>query len=272
MKSKKNKILIRVIVVILIISTIIYPSIRSKINQKIHEDFIENIGQHALSSNVMIIQENYKKEENMSTNSISAGASGAIFLKEGNKYFALTAAHVIENRADVDKTSIIVMGHNDLDFKDYLNSGGEFRGISNYYKQFPKGEVEYYNEKYDLAIVSFYSDKDYKVLSISDKSPQYGDIVATISNPERNRNNITAGKIMSRNPKPFGDEDGRIQYPVIRHTALISEGSSGSGLLNENLEIIGINLGGRENLIGQYISGLAMPSDRIIDFLVEWKR
>ena len=43
-------------------------------------------------------------------------------------------------------------------------------------------------------------------------------------------------------------------------------------ILNENLEIVGINLGGKENLLGQYISGMAMPSDRIIDFLEEWKR
>jgi hypothetical protein len=46
----------------------------------------------------MIVQENCKQEENVSANSISVGASGAIFKKEGSKYFALTAYHVIENR------------------------------------------------------------------------------------------------------------------------------------------------------------------------------
>jgi S1-C subfamily serine protease len=271
MKYDKNKILLRAIVVTLVILIIIYPSIRNKLNQKIHEDFIQNIGQNALSANVMIIKENYKKEENLSSNSISAGASGAIFRKEENKYFALTAAHVIENREDSDRIAIIVMGYNDLDFKDYLNSGGEFRGISNYYKQFPKGEVEYYNEKYDLAIVSFYSDKNYKVLTISDKSSEYGDKVGAISNPHGKRNNITAGKVVSRKPKAFGDESGEMQFPVIRHTAMISEGSSGSALLNKDFEIVGINLGGNENLFRQYISGMAMPSDKILDFISEWE-
>ncbi|MDW7668157.1 MAG: serine protease [Bacillota bacterium] len=272
MKTKKCKILLRTLTIIVVILTIIYPSIRSKINQKIHEDFIENIGQHVLSANVMIIQDNYKREKNGSTNSISAGASGAIFRKEGNKYFLLTAAHVVESRENVDKTNIIVMGYNDLEFKDYLNNGGEYKGISNYYEQFPRGEVEYYNEKYDLAVVSFYSDKDYKVLSISDKSPEYGDIVGTVSNPYGERNSITAGKVVSRKPKPFGDESGKMQFPVIRHTAMISEGSSGSAILNKNLEIVGINLGGNENIFRQYVSGMAMSSDRILDFLNEWER
>ncbi len=272
MKSKKNKILIRVIVVILVILTIIYPSIRSKINQKIHEDFIGYIGQNALSANVMISKENYKKEDNVSSNSISAGASGVIFRKDGKKYFVLTAAHVIKSRENEDSTNIIIMGYDDLSFKDYLNNGGKYKGIANYYQQFPRGIIEYADEKYDLAVVSFYSDKDYKVLSISDKSLEYGDIVGTVSNPYGERNSVTAGKVISRQPKPFGDESCKMQFPVIRHTAMISEGSSGSTLLNKDLEIVGINLGGNENLFRQYISGMAMPSDRILDFLNEWER
>ncbi len=61
-----------------------------------------------------------------------------------------------------------------------------------------------------------------------------------------------------------------MQYPVIKYTALISEGSA---LLNKDLEIVGINIGGNVNLFRRYIiSGMAMPMDRIEDFLDEWKR
>ncbi|MDZ7834450.1 MAG: serine protease [Alkalibacterium sp.] len=67
------------------------------------------------------------------------------------------------------------------------------------------------------------------------------DTVAVISNPYEERNSITAGKVISRKTKPFNDEDGEMQHPVIKHTALISEGSSGSALLNKDLEIVGIN-------------------------------
>ena len=92
-----------------------------------------------------------------------------------------------------------------------------------------------------------------------------------MSNQNGERNMVTAGKISSRKPSPFGDEEGKLQYPIIKHTALISGGSSGSALLNENLEIVGINLGGKENIFHSFIAGMAMPSDRIRTFMDEWK-
>lgn len=138
-------------------------------------------------------------------------------------------------------------------------------------QQFPRAVIEYANEKYDLAIIRFDSDKDYTVLSISKETPEYGDIVASMSNPYRERNIVTAGKVSTLKPRPFGDKAGEMQYPIIRHTAMISEGSSGSALLNENLEIAGINLGGGENIFRKFVHGMAMPSDLIHDFLEEWE-
>ena len=53
-----------------------------------------------------------------------------------------------------------------------------------------------------------------------------------MSNPYGKRNIITAGKISSRKPGTFGDEAGKMQYPIIKHTAALSEGSKRSeGLL-----------------------------------------
>jgi S1-C subfamily serine protease len=93
-----------------------------------------------------------------------------------------------------------------------------------------------------------------------------------VSNPYGKRNIVTAGKISSRKPRPFGDKSGKMQYPIIKHTSVLSEGSSGSALLNENMEIVGINLGGGENIFRQYIYGMAMPSDQIRAFLEEWEK
>ena len=92
-----------------------------------------------------------------------------------------------------------------------------------------------------------------------------------MSNPYGKRNIVTTGKISSRKPSLFGDEAGKMQYPIITHTSVLSEGSSGSALLNENLEIVGINLGGRENIFRQHVYGMAMPSNFILDFLEEWE-
>ncbi len=57
-----------------------------------------------------------------------------------------------------------------------------------------------------------------------------------MGNPHGKRNSVTAGKISSKKPRPFGDNAGDM-------------------------------LGGNENLIRQFISGMAMPSDRIRAFL-----
>jgi len=60
---------------------------------------------------------------------------------------------------------------------------------------------------------------------------------------------------------------GRILHNVITQSARISDGSSGSALLNKDLEIIGINLGsGGIAFFGDPIIHrfMAMPSDRII--------
>lgn len=271
MKTKQKTIFLRIVVVIILIISFFLPSIKSFINQAMNREFLEKVNKYALSANIKIVQQKHRTEGDSSSTSVSAGASGVIIRKKGNKYYALTAEHVVRELDNVDKTKIIVMGYDYLDFKDYLNKGGKYQGIINYYQQFPEAKVEHSNDKYDLAIISFISDEVYKVLQVADEIPKYGDIVASMSNPSGKRNIVTAGKVSSRKPRPFGDEAGKIQYSVIRHTAILSEGSSGSALLNEDLEVVGINLGGNENLFRKFISGMAMPSDRIRAFLEEWK-
>lgn len=271
MKRKQKTVLNISIVVILLLISFSLPSIKSFLNQATDSELIEKVSRYALSANIKIVQLKYRNDGNSSSTSVSAGASGVIIRKEGNKYYALTARHVIEEFDNIDKTQIIVMGYDDLDFADSLRKGGKFQGVANYYQQFPEAAVEYSNDRYDLAIISFTTDKAYTVLPVADEIPKYGDIVASMSNPYGKRNIVTAGKISSKKPIPFGDGAGKMQYPIMKHTSVIFEGSSGSALLNENLEIVGINLGGSENIFRQYISGMAMPSNLILDFLKEWE-
>jgi S1-C subfamily serine protease len=247
------------------------PSIKSFLNQVTNSELIERVDKHALSANIKIVQLKYKSDGNSSSTSVSAGANGVIFHREDSKYYVLTAQHVIAELDNVDKTQIIVMGYDDLDYKDSQGKGGQLQGIADYYKGFPETAVEYSNDKYDLAVISFISEKDYAVLPVSDEIPEFGDTVVSMSNPYGKRNIISAGKINSRKPGPFGDGAGKMQYPIITHTSVISEGSSGSALLNENLEIAGINLGGSENIFRQYISGMAIPCNLVHDFLEEYR-
>lgn len=270
MKTKQQIIFIMILVSIIIVS-IFLPSIKPLYNQAINREFIESVQSKALSANINIVQLKYRNVENSSSIAVSAGGSGVIIRKEGNRYFALTAKHVISELADVDKTQIVVLGYDDLDFKDSLKMGGEYKGIENYYMQFPEITVECTSAKYDLALISFISDKVYTALSLAEDIPKYGDKVASMSNPYGKRNIITAGKIGSKKFWTYDDEVGKIKYPIVKHSAIISGGSSGSALLNEDLKIVGINLGGNENLLHQFTSGMAIPIDRIHDFLKEWE-
>ena len=271
MKAKSRKILILILASLAIISVSL-PSMKPLYNQTMNRDFIENVESKALSANIKIVQLKYTSGVNSSSIAVSAGASGVIIRKEGERYFALTANHVISELDDVDKTQIVVLGYDDLDFQDSLNKGGEFIGTANYYMQFPEITVEYTSEESDLALISFRSDKAYTPLSLAEDSPQYGDKIASMSNPYGKRNMVTAGKIGSATFWDFEDESEKVKYSVITHSSVISEGSSGSALLDEDLDIVGINLGGNENLFHQFVSGMAIPNDQVRAFLEEWSK
>ena len=271
MTKKQKTILLRIMVIFILIITFFLPSIRSFLYRSMNKGFAEKTKKYALSANIKIVQLQYRKEGNVSSSSVSAGASGVIIRKESDKYYALTAEHVIKELENIDKTQFIVIGYDQLDYRDYLSTGGTYEGVESYYKQLPEAIVEYANEKYDLAIISFSANEDYTVLPISAEMPKYGDLVASVSNPYRKRNVVSVGRVRTRKPESFGDKAGNLQYPIIKHTAMISGGSSGSALLNENLEVVGINLGGGENIFRRFISGMAMPSDRIRAFLDEWE-
>lgn len=272
MKAKLKIILLFNSVIFLILLAILFlPSIERSINVKLNGALLEKTKKEALSANIKILQLKHELGENSSSIGVSAGGSGVIIQREANKYYALTAKHVVEELDNIDKTQHIIMGYQDLDLNEHIKQGGEYQVIADYYQKFHEGVVEYSKAEYDLAIISFLSEEAYGVLPVAQKKPQYGDIVTTMSNPYGKRNVVSVGKVISKKPSPFGDEAGELQYPVIRHTAKVSEGSSGSALLNKDLEIVGINLGGNENILRKFISGMAMPSDRINSFLEEWE-
>jgi len=223
-------------------------------------DFIETVNKDAISANVLILS----KTEKSDSISYSAGLSGVIFRKDSENYYVLTALHGIPLDSELNDTKLIVLGYDQLTYGEAdVNID-----LTAYYSQFPEAILEYYDDAYDLAVVSFVSDKEYTVLSVASRPPEYNQPVAAIGNPHGNsRNTVTTGKITSRKPVPFGDKAGANQHNIVEHSAKTSVGGSGGALLNKDLEIVGIHLGGGENIFHRYINGKAMPCDRILDFL-----
>jgi len=263
-KKARSKLIIIIVLTLLIVSVFFvirclffpYPNYEDL-------DFTERVRNEVISANILLV---IASEESGATN-YSAGHSGVIYQRDGEKYYALTALHGISFDLDESRPRIIILGYDQPTYNEYVRTG-ESMGLSSYYSRFPDAVLEYYDVAYDLAVISFFSENEYAVLSIASQLPEYNEPVAAIGNPhEYSRNIITTGRIVSRNPVPFRITDGRIQYDVIEHTAEISDGSSGSALLNEDLEIIGINLGSTGNIFSGFLKGAAMPCDRILEFL-----
>ena len=226
-------------------------------------EFIEAVNRKAVSANILLIN---ATEESASI-SYSAGQSGVIFKRENDQYYALTALHGIPIKSDSTDTKLIVLGYDQPEYQE----AGVHVGLKAYYSQFPEAVLEYYDEAYDLAVISFQSEYDYSVLAIAPEPPKNGEPVAVIGNPHvGKRNSVTTGKITSKTPVPFGDEAGKNQHNIIQHSAKSSMGYSGGALLNKDMEIAGINLGAGENIFHQFKVGKAMPCDKILEFLAAW--
>lgn len=261
----KNLIIIIALILCLLCTLIFYPFVYSHIcKTRVYSEMAGKVTKDVLSANLHII----KQVSEGDSLSYSAGFGGVIFQKDADKYYLLTAYHAVDS---LENSNLIVLTYDDLTYNEYVITQDKHIGLAEYYEQFPLAVVEYYDKKYDLAILSFKSEAELNTLIVSNDVPKYGSRVAVISSPSgEGRDIITYGKIVSKTPVIFGDESGKTQFKVIRHSAYENIGSSGSVLLNENCEIAGINLGGGKDIFGNFKFGLAMPNDKISDFISEW--
>lgn len=263
--NKKGIKIVCIVMICIIACLAIYPFLYSYFcKHRVYTEISGKISDEILSANIEIIKQTQKEE----SIGYSTGFGGVIFKHTGNKYYVLTAYHAVK---PLNNSKFIALAYNEPNYREYMLTKAKYIGISGYYERFPFANVEYYDEKYDLAILSFESDANLNALDIADKPPQYGDKVVVISSPYgEGRNMITYGKVTSRSPIKFNDDTENMEYKMIKHSAYINKGSSGSAVMNKNLEIVGINLGGATNIFGKYGYGMAMPSDKINDFIAQW--
>lgn len=269
MKRKKFLVIIIAMSVVLILLFMMAPSIRVHINNQVYKTLIRKVTNEALPSNLKIIRSVETKSENVTGTSFKAGFSGVVIGSEGDTYYALTARHALLEEDNSENIEFVVLGYDEQNINEFVKSGGKFLGVVEYYELFPRAEIVYSSEQYDLALIRFTTDKKYLVLPIASESPKGGETIVSMSNVHEERNVITIGKIKRGERVKFGDDLANNEYPMVLHTASCSMGSSGSALLNQNLEIVGIELGGNENIFRRFISGMMMPSDRILEFLGE---
>lgn len=99
--------------------------------------------------------------------------------------------------------------------------------------------IEYYNQKYDLAVLSFESTKDYEVLSFAENEDIYaGDFAIAIGNPQGYEyfGSVSFGIVSYNNRKMNGES-----ATFVQHDVAINPGNSGGPLIDMNGNVIGVN-------------------------------
>ena len=88
-----------------------------------------------------------------------------------------------------------------------------------------------------------------------------------MGNPNSTKNIISQGMVNCYSLITLNNSKSKIDFEVIVHTALIDSGSSGGALINKNNEIVGITFAGVFDNNDKFITGYAIPSSKIIEFL-----
>lgn len=198
-----------------------------------------------------------------------SGASGVIIENKDQRYYALTAAHVVEDESRGYIACIV----NTPTYKEYRKKSGNSGYISNdeYYSMMPEIKVEYISDESDLAVVSFECDENLIKVEVASDVPEKGDRIVCIGNPVDSEERFVEsyGKIKSNLVEFIADKKTNT---VLKHSAYIAPGSSGGAVYNENMKIAGINVGGGTDSFGRFKYGVMIPAEQIAEFIEEWHR
>lgn len=273
--NMKNKnipfIIITIFIIFVSLITVneIFPIVKEKeMKERVFNEFDDNISE--LEKSIIGI---IPKSESGEYTSYTGIGSGVIFEKQDNRYYVLTALHVIDYENSTFKA-----------FTKNTNFSGKIIQPDNrinfmipdeeYYSSLLDLNVEYKSETTDLAIVSFTSDEDLPVLEFETSNINIGDKIICIGHPEGNRYVTTYGYITSNlkdSSYVTNISKMKIRDKVIEHNAYMNHGNSGGAAINENLKLVGINVGGSFTLLNHYKKGYMIPFDIVKSNIKTWK-
>lgn len=209
---------------------------------------VNAISEKYMSCNVKI---EARIRSGFSTNT-EVGSGVIVRTKEGtNEYWLVTNNHVVA-KTDFDSRVVSV-----------------YDMYGNYYS----AEVIAEESEYDLALVRFSVEgerSELKAIALSNSQTENGEYVYSIGNPGSQFNSITVGKSYGEvSPPKVDDDSSKISFNVIKHSAKISEGSSGGMLLRcvgGKCELVGVNYCGA---VGSD-NGYAIPAAKVKEFLAKY--
>lgn len=264
MKSKKKIVIFSSCAIIIIALMALYPSIYENYCKLCVYDGMKDMLQNIYSGNIGIIT----VTQHDGINGYSAGESGVIFDKKNERYYALTAYHVIK---DADK--ILIQTSNSETLNEYRenNPSRDRSSLEDYYNTKIMGRIEYTCEESDLAIICFECDEDLAVVSVSDEIPEKNDKIMVIHNSEGDFIQATYGRILSKNLTTFDADDGQSKNVVLKHSAYVTPGSSGGAVINDKMNLVGINIGGGTDFLGRFKYGVLIPCDQVQNCIISWQ-
>ena len=179
--------------------------------------------------------------------------SGVIYAKEGDYYYCLTNAHVVETASTAKNISYTVTDcYGNRYDATYIHS----------------------DSSRDLAVLKFSAPESLCIVDLAKSDPEIGEEVIAISSSNHLINSVTFGRVMEYETVKMYDEKGnditRVKFPVIRHDAPVYSGSSGCAILNLDMKLVGINYGGstyKED--GSFYCGFAVSISHILEYLEE---
>lgn len=268
--------------VIVIAVILIGPSINeSKRKQLVYTDMQQSMDENVLSANIRIAMEKNQEIDNVISTSSQEMGCGVIFEEQDGYYYVLTAEHVAE--ADVYSGVTAINGQSDFEvtMNYYIMPYGSdtyaqakekatgFISSEEFYEQYAPAEVVYTSENCDLAILRFHSDEQYGCLNIAETSPARGERMAVFGKDETG-SVIRYGKILTGRYVTFKTSDGYPDSQTLAFNAYVQKGYSGGAVINEQMEIAGITIGGTQNLLNKFLRGYMIPAEVLQEEIEVW--
>ena len=214
------------------------PDYRTLVNS-IYTDYIR--------ANVTVQATHYANRWNSLLKEEGQG-SGVIIREDENYYYCITNNHVTESEKGYAYSSFVVL--------DCYGTSYE-------------GRLLYAEADSDLSLVAFRKGgTELRTLTVSSADPALDQRVIAVGQPNGLINSVTFGSVERIGEVDISNNDNTsYSFESIWHSAPINHGSSGGALLNDSLEIVGINYAVAASKNGDITYGFAIPASRLSIFL-----
>ena len=245
---------------VLVYTVLIQPVLHERAcRTRVFTDMQERLDEVALS--VIGILPRTEKEDG--SVSYGGGGTGVIYASNSNTYYAVTAAHVVNNPAAENKVYTL---KTEYTVDPVMEELGIEAAAETFYESLADAKIEYISPDSDIAVISFESEDELSCAEFEEKMPAKGDRIVCLGHPDSRKLTVTYGTIKTGLKKVEMKDRGngtKASDLVMEHDAWLNSGSSGGPAFSENMKLYGINTGGSFTLTGNFRKGFMIPYDQL---------